>query len=185
MIGYIEGHILKILPKSVILATSSGVGYEIFPSGALLSQCVIDKSMHCFIYTLVREQEISLYGFGSLDERSFFEKLIGISGIGPKMALKILSQPINDFLAAIGRGDVDFITQTPGVGKKMAQKLILELKGKIDLSEDITSRTSSYAEAVEALKNLGYDEARIKLTLKEASETLSTEGLIKFFLTHQ
>ena len=183
MIGYLEGRVLKVLSRSIMLVVG-GVGYEVFPSGRLLSRCATGKGITCFIYTLVREQEISLYGFETLEERDFFETLIGISGVGPKLALKILNQPLEHFWAAIDRGDVDFVCQTPGIGKKMAQKLIVELKGKLDFRSK-EEASPCYLEACEALKSLGYDEASIRSTLKEAPEGLSAEDLIKFFLSHQ
>lgn len=185
MIGYLEGRVLALQTKTVIIATESGVGYEIFPTGSLMVHCQIERPISAFVHTVVREQEISLYGFETLEERAFFEKLIGVSGIGPKMALQILGQPMNEFLSAIDRGDVDYVMQTPGVGKKMAQKLIVELKGKIDLSEQVGRNSQGINEAIEALKSLGYDESHIKVTLKEAPEGQGTEDLIKFFLSHQ
>ncbi len=185
MIGYLEGRVLQVLPKTIIVVTTAGVGYELFPTGSLLSKCNLDGLLTCFVHTLVREQEISLYGFETLEERQFFEKLIGISGVGPKMALQILSQPVGEFISAIDRGDVDFVMQTPGIGKKMAQKLIVELKGKIDLSEEVVQTSVNKQEATEALKSLGYDESTVKFVLGEAPEDLSTEDLIKFFLSNQ
>ncbi len=185
MIGFLSGNILKVQEKTILILTSGGVGYEVFPTGNVLALAGVGKPLEIFIHTIVREQEISLYGFSGLEEKALFEKLIGISGVGPKIALQILSQPIDSFQAAVERGDADFIAQTPGIGKKMAQKIIVELQGKLDLSSSGGNKGNpAQTEAEEALQNLGYDKAHIGLVLKEAPENSSTEDLVKYFLSH-
>ena len=187
MIGFLSGKVLQINEKTVLLLTASGVGYLVFPVGSVLAQTKKWANLEVFTHTIVREQELSLYGFSTQDEVLFFEKLIGISGVGPKIALQILSTPINEFQAAVERGDADFIARTPGIGKKMAQKIIVELQGKLDLSSiDPTKnpQNPAKAEATQALKGLGYDDATIEFTLKDAPKDADTETLVKYFLSH-
>jgi len=185
MISFLEGSVLHLGLKDIIIKTASGVGYSVFPTGSLLAELKVGEEAQIFIYTIVREQEISLYGFASLDERSFFEKLIGVSGIGPKIGIQILSQPIDQFQKAIESADIAFISQTPGIGKKMAQKMILELQGKLELiATETQSQSPAKKEAEEALGALGYDKSTIQEILKQAPEGSSTEDLVKFFLKH-
>lgn len=184
MIGYLSGLVKQVTDKQVLLLTNGGVGYAIFPAGALLAEAKVGGELECFTTLIVREQELSLYGFARAEEQQWFEKLITVSGVGPKMGLQILSQSMDQFLAAVEAGDVDFVTQTPGIGKKMAQKIIVELKGKLDLSGTPQNRPSSQGEAVEALKNLGYDQGTIQAVLAGAPVGTDTEGLVKFFLSH-
>lgn len=185
MIGYLEGTVKAVHEKSLLVLTQSGVGYTLFPAGSLLAEAQQGQSLACFTTLIVREQELSLYGFLTYEEQAFFEKVITVSGVGPKMGLQILSQPLNQWLAAVEGGDVDFITKTPGIGKKMAQKIIVELKGKLDLSSDaITVTAPAQQEATEALMQLGYDQATIKAVLDQAPASASTEDLVKFFLSH-
>lgn len=184
MIGFIEGVVHDITEKKIILSTSGGVGYEIFCSLNLLGNAKQGSALSAYIHTIVREQEISLYGFSTKDEKYVFEKLIGISGIGPKIGLQIVGGPVDQFFVAVDNGDIDIITQTPGIGKKMAQKIILELKGKLDLSTpSVTSAPPAKQEAIEALKGLGYDRENIQNILASAPPSADTETLVKYFLS--
>lgn len=184
MIGYIKGVVKSVSVKQIIVLTSAGVGYSIFPAGSLLASAKLGANLEFYTHLIVREQELTLYGFASETEKSFFEKIITVSGVGPKMGLQILSQPINAWLAAVESGDIETITRTPGVGKKMAQKIILELKGKLDLSGTAVLVESSHVEATEALKSLGYDAGTVKAVLVQAPPDADTETLVKFFLSH-
>ncbi len=184
MIGYLTGTVKAITEKQILLLTSAGVGYSIFPAGSLLAEAKLGEPLECFTHLIVREQELSLYGFATETEQAFFEKIITVSGVGPKMGLQILSQPLNEWLAAVESGKVDYITRTPGIGKKMAQKIIVELKGKLDLSAEAKQTTSNQTEAIEALKSLGYDQGTVQAVLAQAPENADTEALVKFFLSH-
>ena len=184
MIGYIQGIVKHIGAKHLLVLTSSGVGYSVAPAWSLLAEAKLGESIEFYTHLIVREQELSLYAFGTQAEQTFFEKIITVSGVGPKMGLQILSQPMNEWLAAVESGEVDYITRTPGIGKKMAQKIILELKGKLDLSDQVVQTSSNQAEAIEALKGLGYDQGTINAVLSQAPEKSSTEDFVKFFLSH-
>ncbi len=184
MIGFIEGVVRDINEKKIICMTSGGIGYEIFCSLNLLGEAKQGQSLSAYIHTIVREQEISLYGFLTKEEKFIFEKLIGISGIGPKIGLQIVGGPVDQFFVAVDNGDIDTITQTPGIGKKMAQKIILELKGKLDLSTpSMSSMPPAKQEALDALQGLGYDKGQIQAVLASAPPSADTETLVKFFLS--
>ena len=184
MIGYLAGTVKHKDEKQLLLLTNGGVGYSVFPAGSLLVEAEIGHDIEIFTSLVVREQELSLYGFLTRDEQLFFEKITTVSGVGPKMGLQILSQPLDEWLAAVESGDVDFITRTPGVGKKMAQKIIVELKGKLDLSEKAVQVSNHQREALEALQSLGYDQGTIQAVLAQAPDGADTEALVKFFLSH-
>ncbi|MCL4151193.1 UNVERIFIED_CONTAM: hypothetical protein GTU68_013598 [Idotea baltica] len=184
MISYLKGSIADITEKNCTIVTSGGVGYLVFLSGSLQGKYQAGDIAEISITTIVREQEITLYGFSNAAEKTLFEKLITISGIGPKIGLQIVSTPTDLFFDAVQKGDVDFISRTPGLGKKTAQKIIIELKGKLDLKEE-QSGNVAVAEALDALQNLGYDHAMIKTVLKNAPEESAAEDLVKYFLTNQ
>lgn len=185
MIGYLFGIVREINENNIIVQTSGGVGYNIIPSGSLLSMVKKDGEFSAKIFTVVREQEITLYGFGSDDEKMLFEKLIKVSGIGPKTALGMISVPVELFMKSVENGDVAFLTKMPGIGKKTAERLIIELRGKINLQNPakLSASNPSFEEAIDALKNLGYDNNMINSVLKNAPENSSTEEIIKFFLS--
>lgn len=186
MIGFLTGKIAAVSAKKILVLTSGGVGYDLFPAGSLLASCQKDGDFAAEIFTIVRENEITLYGFGSRDEKLLFEKLIGVSGIGPKTALLMVSTPTDQFLSAISEGDVSFLTQIPGLGKKTAERLIVELRGKLKLESagEVSMPVSpTKAEATDALRNLGYDARMIADRLSQAPDDASTEELVKFFLS--
>ena len=184
MISYLSGKVINVEVKSLTLLTASGVGYQVFPSLTALGICQEGAEVQIDIFTIVREQEISLYGFASREEKQLFEKLLTISGVGPKIALQIVSQPPADFINAVEQGDDAYIAQTPGIGKKMAQKIIVELQGKIDLSNTATSTATRphQEEALAALQGLGYSANLIKDRLASAPKDADTEALVTYFL---
>lgn len=185
MIRYLVGTILEIREKEVILLTSGGVGYQVFPCGSLLSLIKVNSDTAIYIVTIVKETEISLYGFANTEEQKLFEKLISVSGIGPKTALQMASIPTGQFLQAINNGDVAFLTKIPGLGKKTAERLIIELRGKINLTvvNYQNAPSQEYEEAQDALHNLGYDTSTIHAVLESAPKESSAEELVKFFLS--
>ncbi|MCK5460704.1 Holliday junction branch migration protein RuvA [Candidatus Gracilibacteria bacterium] len=187
MIGFLQGTVLEIFPKKILVLTPSGVGYEVYPSMNLLGNCQQEKPFSAYIFTVVKETELSLYGFENLDEKALFEKVLSISGIGPKMALQIVSGSVENFLSAVENGDEAIICKIPGIGKKMAQKIIVELQGKIDLSSNPSGkgvqRSASWDEATDALNNLGYDRNTIEKVLSSAPKNAGTEDLVKYFLS--
>ena len=131
MIGSIRGKIISKRDKWVIVETS-GVGYKIKLVPNALSEKKPSEEVFFFIHTHVREDALDLYGFSDLAELDFFEMLIGISGIGPKGALAILGiASLETLQKAIGTGDISYLTKISGIGKKTAEKIVLELRDKI------------------------------------------------------
>jgi Holliday junction DNA helicase RuvA len=183
MIGYLCGKVLDFSEKKILVLTSGGVGYEVFPAGSLLSLVKKNAEIEFETTTIVRETEISIYGFGDTSEKNLFLKLLSVSGIGPKMALTIVSTPVANFLDAVGNGEIDILTKIPGLGKKTAERLVIELRGKLDFSAGKNiPQNKSFEEAKDALKNLGYDDGTISEILKSAEKESSAEDLVKYFL---
>jgi len=183
MIGFLRGTVLNFSEKRILLLTSGGVGYEVFPAGSLLALIKKDAEAEFETTTIVRETEISIYGFGHASEKKLFLKLLAVSGIGPKMALTIVSTPIDQFLSAVENGEIEILTRIPGLGKKTAERLVIELRGKLDLKADQQlPQNKNFEDAKGALKNLGYDDRTILDVLKSADQNSSTEDLVKYFL---
>mgnify|MGYP001793427407 CR=1 FL=1 len=155
MIGLLKGTILYQDLKSVILEVG-GVGYKIFTNTAFL-EGKKNKTLEFWTYLAVRETALDLYGFGTKDELDFFELLISVSGIGPKSAMGILTiATLPNLRHAIATGDTSHLTKVSGIGKKNAEKIVIELKDKlVGLSTDLTASNSGDVDALEALKSLG------------------------------
>ncbi len=173
MIGYLKGIIISSKPTQIILDVN-GVGYKIGISINTFEKVVDKEEVSLFIHTHVKEDSISLFGFFSEAEKEMFELLISISGIGPKIALGLLSGITVDSLKeAIQEGNVSRITAVPGIGRKTAERLVLELRSKVEnLSIGETSKipVSVKSEAVSALTTLGYN---IKIAEKIVRDLLS------------
>lgn len=140
----------------------TGVGFRVrVPTSTLEKLGMEGDNAELYTHLHVREDDLSLFGFASDDELGLFELLLTVSGIGPKAALGVLSAaPSNTIRAAIAQGNLDVLTGIPGIGKKMAQRLVLELKGKIDLTEVELGEVSPLdQEVIAALVNLGYSAA--------------------------
>ncbi len=179
MIGHLKGTIIHNDLKSVILDVG-GVGYKIFTNiGSLESEK--NKIAEFWTYLAVRENALDLYGFRTKEELDFFELLITVSGIGPKSALAILSiATVSNLRHAIATSDTSHLVKVSGVGKKNAEKIVLELKDKIDghsLGE--TTSMSGDVDALLALKSLGYDERESREALKKVKDAKDTSDKIK------
>jgi len=186
MIAYLSGTIIKKQEKSIIVNTGQ-VGYEARVTGNLLSEIHEDEKIELFAHTHVREDALEIFGFKTYEELQFFKKLISISGVGPRTAQDILSLPINKLKNAIINEEASFICTVPKVGKKIADRIILELKDKIvlDDSERIHGafHSQSNEDAVNALEKLGYSRKQIQQGFKNLPKDLTTpEQIIKFFL---
>lgn len=167
MIGYIRGKIIDQDLKSIILDVS-GVGYKIFTNTAILEKD-LTKDVSFWTYLAVRENALDLYGFQTKEELTFFELLLTVSGIGPKSALGILSvASIENLKHAISTGDTGHLTKVSGIGKKNAEKIVLELKDKAENIEFESSSLSHDMDTIEALKSLGYSEKDSREALKKA-----------------
>lgn len=201
MIAFLDGTIDEITEGAAIINVN-GIGFQVLISGTTQQALVSagrDAQVRLYTYLSVREDAMVLYGFDTRDELQLFEKLITVSGIGPKGALSLLSAMRSDDLTfAILSGDVKAISKAPGIGKKTAERLILELKDKIDmtgrdvtgatlLSEENTAVEGTEGEAIEALTALGYSRAEaakaVHLAKKDGTED-ETEALLKAALRY-
>ncbi len=185
MIGYLNGLIIDKDEKSLLVLAQS-VGYKVFTTTKCIAEARTDQKIQLYIHTAVRDDDISLYGFLKKEELVFFEQLISVSGVGPRMALDILSTPIHIAQQAILNSDTDLLTKIKGLGKKTAERLVLELKNKITPvsagGEQMSSATYN-EEAVEALVSLGYEKFHvIKALTALPSEVSETEDIIRHFL---
>ncbi len=175
MIGYLRGALLAVSPERVLLDVH-GVGYEVaVPLSTFyeIEKQGGDSSVGLYIHTHLREDGIALFGFWTEREKRIFERLIGVSGIGPKLARVILSgMPPDDFLAALAGGDLGRLSTIPGIGKKTAERLILELKDKMrELAAELpqsTKASTSDPDVVSALVNLGYKPPQAERAVAEA-----------------
>jgi Holliday junction DNA helicase RuvA len=171
MIAHLRGTLLAKHPNRAILETH-GVGYDVtisVPTFTEMPAAGTEVALH--IHTHVREDALNLYGFLRLAEKQLFEKLLTVSGIGPKLAITILSgMPAEEMVGAIRGGDVARLTRIPGIGKKTAERMVLELHDKLPAetgpSEASTSATSPVEEdVISALVNLGYQRAAAEKAL--------------------
>ncbi len=179
MIGFLKGSVL-ISSNTTLILDVSGVGYRVSCPLPVLVSVTEGSPLSLFIHTHVREDHITLYGFKDEKELFLFEKLTSVSGIGPKSALAMLSVHSPSSLAdAVERGDASALSHTPGVGKKTAEKIILELQGKLShlIGEDMNDTTLEVRLALEAL---GYSSKEIHGALKPLdTNNKSTSTLIK------
>ena len=175
MIGYLQGNILKATPERLLLDVQ-GVGYEVHVP--LSTWYEIEKRggsgrVALYIHTQVREDEIALFGFWTEREKALFEKLIGVGGIGPRLARVILSgMAPDDLLGAIASGDLGRLGTIPGVGKKTAERMVLELRDKMrELAAELPEKTAAQPadqDVVSALVNLGYKAAQAERAVADA-----------------
>jgi len=163
MIGSLRGPVTHVGPDFVVVELG-GVGYRVTVAPALLARLRPDREAHFFIHHLVREDQQALFGFGSTEELAFFELLMTVTGVGPRLALAITSAyPVTKLQLAIVTDDLDLLTSVSGVGRKTAQRIGLELKEKIHAAGIAASGgASTESDVVAALESLGYtaSEAR-------------------------
>lgn len=180
MIGYLEGTLRQLDATRALLVTS-GVGYEVHISLATYYRLEGKRDVSLEIHTHVREDALSLYGFATSEEKMAFEKLISISGIGPTLAQKILSgiDP-PDLAGAIARNDTRKLSSIPGVGKKTAERICLELRDKLTIAAPATptapTRISVDDDVQSALVNLGYRPKDAETALSNARQDLGSDA---------
>lgn len=198
MIAYVSG-ILADKGTDHIVVEAEGIGYYLTVSDLLLSKLPpIGSSVKIYSYLALRDDGLYLYGFLSNEEKSFFTSLIATQGIGPKTAISIMSKiEPNEFISAVCFEDIKTLSSLPGIGKKTAQRLILELKDKfialdnpLVLNSDHLNSTSSnngfsiIKEVSSALEALGYRPAEYGQILKEASKDLEKTALLEDYLKY-
>lgn len=158
MISWIKGNIINLNEKSVIV-NSGNVGYKVFISEKTYLKIKEKQEIELFTHTHVREDMLNLYGFETFDEMVFFEAILSVNGIGPKVGLAILAQgTVNEIKNAVASKDILFFNAVSGIGRKKAERFIMEIKDKIDLilPEKESANIKDSEEVIEALKQLGY-----------------------------
>lgn len=190
MFYHISGKVSDIEPNLVII-DCSGIGFALNASVNTLSRLQIGESAKLYTYENVREDAFDLFGFFDKQEKRCFEMLIGVSGVGPKAAISILSSSTPEGLAmAVISGDEKALTAAPGIGKKIAQRILLELKDKIaketsgiavgSMSSAVPSNGSKLSDAVSALAVLGYSNSEITVVMKDIDvDSTALEDIIK------
>ena len=187
MYNYIIGKI-TFQEGNIIVIENNNIGYEINVSNPFSYE--LDKDYKVYLYNNVKEEEYTLYGFKSLDEKNLFLKLIGVKGLGPKIALAIMATgSINGIVDAIERENILYLKKFPKVGEKLAKQIILDLKGKLDSTNITVSQYSGLInpevmedELVGVLTGLGYKMGEIKKILPQITKDISVEEQIKMAL---
>lgn len=187
MYEYLNGELAHILPTAIVVDVH-GVGYQVVFANPYRLQDSLKKQIKVLVQQVVREDSITLYGFISSEERELFQRLISVSGIGPKSAMSILANDDTEgFVNAVESGNVTYLTKFPGVGKKTAQQIILDLKGKFEVVPEETTKAvvstnqATLEEAKEALLGLGYSAKEITKIWKslEAAAPSTTQEALK------
>lgn len=186
MIGYLSGKILFKEGNSLVIE-AGGVGWEVFIPLFLWQNVHKGDEIGLHIYTHVREDEIKLFGFSAKANKEIFTHLISVSGIGPKLALNVLSQAKGSgaIVRAVEKADVEFFTSIKGLGKKGSQRIIVDLKSKIGGIADLEFESEQDTDLLEALKGLGFSGEEIKKATKGIKKDLSLEEKIKMALRKQ
>lgn len=209
MIGYLKGRVISKYDRQLLIDVG-GVGYELTCTDGSLAHASANVAMELFVHTHVREDQFKLFGFQSMREKELFIKLTSVSGIGPKTGIEMLAVGEGTLLRAIATGDATLLTQVPGIGKKTAERVVMELQDKISI-EDIGEvpmdhvaehkegrinsvlhermLESNYADVIEALLGLGYDKKSIITTVSryvegEGNTDASEEDIVKYCLQH-
>ena len=183
MFGHITGKIFDLRGTKAIVKTS-GIGFVIHGTPSYLSKLKNGQEADFWTHTAVRENDISLYGFETEEELRVFELLITVSGVGPKSGLAILSVAgVKSIEEAVATGDTSSLTKISGIGRKTAEKIVLELNGKLITTRKGENQTSEDIDVFEALKSLGYREKDIQETIKKLPRDLvGTNEKIKYIL---
>ena len=184
MIGYIKGNILSLNPESALILTESGVGFELLISASAYDKLAGKKEGELYTYMQVREDGVSLFGFAQTEEKEMFLKLISVSGVGPKMGIAVLSSmKAADVATAIATNDVKRLSAVKGLGKKTAERIILELREKVHVIATAEGGSKAVAmppisvgdeDAVVALMTLGFTRQESMKAIVRAKESGAT-----------
>ncbi len=196
MIAYLKGKVLTVTSETAIVEVG-GVGYELYCSGGAFRKINVGETVELYTYLQVKEDGITLFGFGAPKEKELFLKVISVSGVGPKMGIAILTGlSVDEFTQAIATADVKRLAAVKGLGKKTAEKIVLELHGKISAAEimsagadpitaamenGVQSVSAQDEEAVSALMGLGFTKSESVNAVKRAKEkgASTTEEIIR------
>lgn len=186
MIGYLKGDILKAGDDHV-LVNVHGLGYEVFCSEQTLTALHGEARAEFWVYTHVREDQLALFGFLSQSEKQLFLSFLKVNGIGPKVAMKILgAAPVSQIMQMIDNSDVRGLSQLPKVGKKTAEQIVLELKGKLVLAEEVQRNAAFAARAdiVSALVNLGFKLNEVEKVVNDMDPSTDLQVGVRTGLQH-
>ena len=187
MISNLNGTVVYKSDKSLVIDVN-GVGYKVFGTVELLNKVKEEEKIKIWTHLAVRENALDLYGFANKEELDFFELLTTISGVGPKTAIGILNVAnVTSLRQAISTGETAHLTKVSGLGKKMADKIVLELKDKIGSYEETALGQKEEIDALEALKSLGYSHRESREALQEIAGSTSlttTSERVKAALKH-
>lgn len=174
MYDFIEGIVDEVYSNKVVI-NNNGIGYSVFcPNPYVFKE---SENVRIYLYNQIREDENSLYGFKSKEERELFLKLINVKGLGPKVALPILATgTVSGVVDAIDRENVLYLTKFPKIGEKLARQIILDLKGKLVSKEEVSVEND---ELVSVLVSLGYKNADIKRILPNIDKSGNIENQVK------
>ncbi len=168
MIASISGKVIQLTKETVIMDIN-GLGFEVFVPKPLLSETEAGDLLYLYTYMLVREDNIALYGFTSLEEKQLFLQFLAVGGIGPKLSLSILSSlSIDNIRSAILSEKPDYFSRVPGIGKKTAQKIIIQMQGKLPDNDGLAIRSITDVDdaVVDALISLGYSVVEAQTALQ-------------------
>ncbi|MEN9852391.1 MAG: hypothetical protein RI996_334 [Candidatus Parcubacteria bacterium] len=181
MIGSLTGNSVHRTEKYIILDVG-GVGYKVYATFDTIEYAASTPEVFLFVHTVVREDVFELYGFRDENSLTLFERLISISGIGPRSALGVLAvAPVETLRNAIIAGDISYLTKVSGIGKKIAEKIILELRDSIGKNIQIENNAvRDDSDVIEALESLGFSNTQARAALQNVStDTLGTDNKIK------
>ncbi|HBU06962.1 MAG TPA: Holliday junction branch migration protein RuvA [Candidatus Magasanikbacteria bacterium] len=183
MISFLTGKIINKENQTLTILTASGVGYGVHVAPVLYLESDLDSDTSLYTYLAVRENAMDLYGFKDLSQRNLFMKFLDVSGIGPKSALHLLSLgTVEEISAAIARGDSAYLTKVSGVGKKTAERIVVDLRSKMsDFTSDSEDQTGeSLGEVIDALVSLGYSKEEARMIVKTLdTKDKTSEQLVK------
>lgn len=190
MISLVQGKIISKKEEELVIMTSGGVGYHMRVSPATLAAAQVGAEVQIETYLVVKEDALDLYGFVSNAERELFKNFISVSGVGPKTAVHLLALgSVEEITLAIGRGDVDYLTKVSGIGKKTAERIVVDLKSKVakGLSDAGIKNvvaggaaTDAISDVIDALVTLGYSVLDAREVVKKLDPTgKTTEQLLK------
>lgn len=184
MISYLIGKVIDKQKNHIVLMTPGGVGYEVNMTPTRILEYKAGEQAELFTYMKVSDSALDLFGFKTAEDREFFSLLLSVKGVGPKTALHILSLgSVENIESAIGRGDVTYLTAVQGLGKKTAERVVVELKSKMKGSRskgDTSAESTVMGEVIDGLVAMGYSRDEAKLVVMNLDATgMTTEKLLK------
>jgi Holliday junction DNA helicase RuvA len=177
MYSYIDGKVMYQTSNSIVIDVN-GIGYNVFVPNPYSYE--LNANYRVFVYNHVREDEYSLYGFKTIEEKELFMKLINVKGMGPKVASGIFATgSIKGIIDAINKENVLYLTKFPKIGDKLARQVILDLKGKLFVDSSINEEENDVEELISVLENLGYKTSEIKKIISQIDSSKTLEEQVK------